>query len=70
MLWKIFQVKGVIDMSDEFEKLAGTAPTLTLTPFPEKKEELPQQRKRSQILLIAKTPPALKAGHIHFSFFK
>ena len=27
-------------MSDEFEKLAGTAPTLTLTPFPEK-EELP-----------------------------
>ena len=26
-------------MSDEFEKLAGTAPTLTLTPFPEKKEE-------------------------------
>ena len=30
-------------MSDEFEKLAGTAPTLTLTPFPEKKEELPQK---------------------------
>ena len=29
-------------MSDEFEKLAGTAPTLTLTPFPEK-EELPQK---------------------------
>lgn len=25
-------------MSDEFEKLAGTAPTLTLTPFPEKKK--------------------------------
>ena len=30
-------------MSDEFEKMAGTAPTLTLTPFPEKKEELPQK---------------------------
>ena len=29
-------------MSNEFEKLAGTAPTLTLTPFPEK-EELPQK---------------------------
>ena len=30
-------------MSDEFEKLAGVAPTLTLTPFPEQAAELPQK---------------------------
>ncbi len=36
-------------MSDEFEKLAGTAPTLTLTPFPEKKEELPQKTEEQAV---------------------
>ena len=36
-------------MSDEFEKLAGTAPTLTLTPFPEKKEELPQKTEEQEV---------------------
>lgn len=36
-------------MSDEFEKLAGTAPTLTLTPFPEKKEELPQKAEEQAV---------------------
>ena len=35
-------------MSDEFEKLAGTAPTLTLTPFPEK-EELPQKTEEQEV---------------------
>lgn len=35
-------------MSDEFEKLAGTAPTLTLTPFPEK-EELPQKKEEQEV---------------------
>ena len=35
-------------MNDEFEKLAGTAPTLTLTPFPEK-EELPQKSEEQTI---------------------
>lgn len=35
-------------MSDEFEKLAGTAPTLTLTPFPEK-EELPQKTEEERV---------------------
>ena len=35
-------------MSDEFEKLAGTAPTLTLTPFPEK-EELPQKTEEQAV---------------------
>ena len=35
-------------MSDEFEKLAGTAPTLTLTPFPEK-EELPQKTEDQEV---------------------
>lgn len=35
-------------MSDEFEKLAGTAPTLTLTPFPEK-EELPQKTEEETV---------------------
>ena len=37
-------------MSDEFEKLAGTAPTLTLTPFPEKKEELPQKTEEQTVV--------------------
>ena len=36
-------------MSDEFEKLAGTAPTLTLTPLPEKKEELPQKTEEQAV---------------------
>ena len=36
-------------MSDEFEKMAGTAPTLTLTPFPEKKEELPQKTEEQAV---------------------
>ena len=36
-------------MSDEFEKLAGTAPTLTLTPFPEKKKELPQKTEEQAV---------------------
>ena len=36
-------------MSDEFEKLAVTAPTLTLTPFPEKKEELPQKTEEQAV---------------------
>ena len=36
-------------MSDEFEKLAGTAPTLTLTPFPEKKEEPPQKTEEQAV---------------------
>lgn len=36
-------------MSDEFEKLAGTAQTLTLTPFPEKKEELPQKTEEQAV---------------------
>ena len=36
-------------MSDEYEKLAGTAPTLTLTPFPEKKEELPQKTEEQAV---------------------
>ena len=36
-------------MSDEFEKLAGTAPTLTLTPFTEKKEELPQKTEEQAV---------------------
>ena len=36
-------------MSDEFEKLAGTTPTLTLTPFPEKKEELPQKTEEQAV---------------------
>ena len=36
-------------MSDEFEKLAGAAPTLTLTPFPEKKEELPQKTEEQAV---------------------
>lgn len=35
-------------MSDEFEKLAGAAPTLTLTPFPEK-EELPQKTEEQEV---------------------
>ena len=35
-------------MSNEFEKLAGTAPTLTLTPFPEK-EELPQKTEEQEV---------------------
>ena len=35
-------------MNDEFEKLAGAAPTLTLTPFPEK-EELPQKSEEQTI---------------------
>lgn len=35
-------------MSDEFEKLAGAAPTLTLTPFPEK-EELPQKTEEQTV---------------------
>ena len=35
-------------MSDEFEKLAGTAPTLTLIPFPEK-EELPQKTEEQEV---------------------
>ena len=35
-------------MSDEFEKLAGTAPTLTLTPFPEK-EELPAKKEEETV---------------------
>lgn len=35
-------------MSDEFEKLAGTAPTLTLTPFPEK-EKLPQKTEEQEV---------------------
>lgn len=35
-------------MRDEFEKLAGTAPTLTLTPFPEK-EELPQKTEEQEV---------------------
>ena len=35
-------------MSDEFEKLAGTAPTLTLTPFPEK-GELPQKTEEQEV---------------------
>ena len=35
-------------MSDEFEKLAGAAPTLTLTPFPEK-EELPQKTEEQAV---------------------
>ena len=35
-------------MSDEFEKLAVTAPTLTLTPFPEK-EELPQKTEEQEV---------------------
>ena len=35
-------------MSDEFEKLAGTAPTLTLTPFQEK-EELPQKTEEQEV---------------------
>lgn len=35
-------------MSDEFKKLAGTAPTLTLTPFPEK-EELPQKTEEQEV---------------------
>lgn len=35
-------------MSDEFEKLAGTASTLTLTPFPEK-EELPQKTEEQEV---------------------
>ena len=38
-------------MSDEFEKLAGTAPTLTLTPFPEK-EELPAKKEEE---IVAET---------------
>ncbi len=39
-------------MSDEFEKLAGTAPTLTLTPFPEKKEELPQKTEEQTVVEV------------------
>ena len=39
-------------MSDEFEKLAGTAPTLTLTPFPEKKEELPQKTEEQAVVEV------------------
>ena len=39
-------------MSDEFEKLAGTAPTLTLTPFPEKKEELPQKTEKQTVVEV------------------
>lgn len=35
-------------MSDEFEKLAGAAPTLTLTPFPEK-EELPAKKEEETV---------------------
>ena len=35
-------------MSNEFEKLAGPAPTLTLTPFPEK-EELPQKTEEQEV---------------------
>lgn len=35
-------------MSDEFEKLAGAAPTLTLTPFPEK-EELPVKKEEETV---------------------
>lgn len=35
-------------MSDEFEKLAGAAPTLTLTPFPEK-EELAQKTEEQTV---------------------
>ena len=35
-------------MSDEFEKLAGTAPTLTLTPVPEK-EELPAKKEEETV---------------------
>lgn len=35
-------------MSNEFEKLTGTAPTLTLTPFPEK-EELPQETEEQTV---------------------
>ena len=38
-------------MSDEFEKLAGTAPTLTLTPFPEK-EELPQKTEEQEVAKV------------------
>ncbi len=38
-------------MSDEFEKLAGTAPTLTLTPFPEK-EELPQKTEEQEVVEV------------------
>ena len=36
-------------MSDEFEKMAGTTPTLTLTPFPEK-EELPQKSEEETVV--------------------
>ena len=39
-------------MSDEFEKMAGTAPTLTLTPFPEKKEELPQKTEEQAVVEV------------------
>ena len=35
-------------MSDEFEKLAGAAPTLTLTPFTEK-EKLPQKTEEQPV---------------------
>lgn len=35
-------------MSDEFEKLAGATPTLTLTPFPEK-EELPVKKEEETV---------------------
>lgn len=35
-------------MSDEFEKLAGAAPTLTLTPFTEK-EKLPQKTEEQAV---------------------
>ena len=35
-------------MSDEFEKLTGAAPTLTLTPFTEK-EKLPQKTEEQAV---------------------